>query len=415
MAIIHPFKALRPTKDLAHKVASLPYDVMSREEGREMAKGNDLSFLHVVRADIDHPDEVDQYDEKIYASSKAKLTQLEADGVLVQDKAPMLYIYRQIMDGHHQTGLVACASIDEYLNDTIKKHEKTREAKEQDRIRHFDTVDANTAPIFLTYRHVKAIDDIIDSYTKADKPEYDFTSEDNIQHQVWLVDKDEDVQKLVELFGEKVPALYIADGHHRAASAAKVGQKRRSEKGEDPKAEYNFFLAVIFPDKDLRIMDYNRVVKDLHGLTPEAFLEEVKKKFDVEEAPAGKPYRPTKVHTFGLYLAGKWYKLTAHPDLYEKEDEVGQLDVSILQNNLLAPVLGIGDPRVDERIDFVGGIRGLKELEKRCEEDMELAFSMYPTSIKQLMDIADASALMPPKSTWFEPKLRSGLFIHKLS
>lgn len=414
MAVVRPFKAIRPKEKLVEKVASLPYDVMNREEAKEMAKGNEYSFLHVVRSEIDVDDSVSQYDEIVYKTARKNLDKMIEDGILVQDDEPKYYIYRQIMFGRVQTGIVGCASIDDYINDIIKKHEFTRPEKEVDRINNFDYCDANTAPIFLTYRKNDELNKIINDWIKFHKPIYDFTSEDDITHIVWDIDDKEVIAKIQEIFNG-IDYLYIADGHHRSASSVKVGLKRREENpnytGEE---EFNYFLSVIFPDEDLFIMDYNRVVKDLNGLTEEQFMEKVKEKFDVEEYKGEDQYRPQEKHTFGMYLDGKWYKLTAKEGTFDENDPVNRLDVAILQNNLLSPILGIENPRTDKRIDFVGGIRGLEELERRVTTDMKIAFSMYPTTIEDLISIADAGEVMPPKSTWFEPKLRSGLFVHRL-
>lgn len=414
MAIVRPFKAIRPVKELASKVAALPYDVMDSDEAREMVKGNPYSFLHVDKAEVDLDPSIDIYDKRVYEKARENLYRMIEEGVFIQDEKPCFYIYQQVMDGRVQTGLVACTSIDDYMNDIIKKHEHTRAEKEQDRINHVDYCDANTGPIFLTYRVKPEIDEIVKGWT-VKEPLYDFVSEDGVAHRVWIIDDEETINKLANMF-KNVDYLYIADGHHRCASAVKVGQMRRKANpnytGEE---EFNYFLSVIFPDIDLYIMDYNRVVKDLNGYSVDEFLNKVGEKFIVEEAPKA-PYKPEAKHTFGMYLEGKWYKLTAKEGTFNPQDPVDRLDVSILQNNLLAPILGIADPRTDKRIDFVGGIRGLKELERRVNSgEMKVAFSMYPTTIDDLMDIADAGKVMPPKSTWFEPKLRSGIFIHKLS
>lgn len=415
MATVRTFKAIRPTKDLADKVAALPYDVMNSEEAREMVKGNPYSFLHVDKAEIDLNPSIDLYDKQVYLKARDNMYGMIKDGVLVEDQAPYLYIYRQIMDGRVQTGVVGCASIDEYLNNIIKKHEHTRADKEQDRINHVDYCDANTGPIFLTYRHVDAIDTIVKNWTETHEAVYNFTAEDGITHIVWVIDDLAIANQISELF-KGVDYLYIADGHHRAASAVKVGLKRREmNPGFTGNEEFNFFLAVIFPDKDLYIMDYNRVVKDLNGSTTEEFMAKVGEKFEVAPYKGEGQFKPAEKHTYGMYLEGKWYQLTAKEGTFNPNDPVDRLDVSILQNNLLRPILGIEDPRTDKRIDFIGGIRGLKELERRVAEGMKVAFSMYPTTIDDLMAIADAGQVMPPKSTWFEPKLRSGLFIHKLS
>lgn len=414
MAVVRPFKAIRPTEGLADKVAALPYDVMDSDEAREMVKGNPYSFLHVDKAEIDLEPSINLYDQKVYEKARENLYRMIGQGIFIQDDAPYFYVYQQVMDGRIQTGLVACTSIDDYMNDVIKKHEFTRAEKEQDRINHVNICDANTGPIFLTYRVQDEIDAIVKDWTKK-KPVYDFTSSDGVTHRCWVIDDEEKISKLQGLFAD-VDYLYIADGHHRCASAVKVGQMRRQLNPDySNQAEFNYFLAVIFPDRDLHIMDYNRLVKDLQGMSPEIFRQKVEEQFTIKSAPAGQPYHPRNKHSFGMYLDGKWYELTAREGSFNQDDPVDRLDVSILQNNLLNPILGIKDPRTDKRIDFVGGIRGLKELEKRVDSgEMKVAFSMYPTTIDDLMSIADAGKVMPPKSTWFEPKLRSGLFIHKL-
>lgn len=411
MAVIRQFKAIRPTPEMAEKVAALPYDVVNSEEAAEMVIGNPYSFLHVDKAEIDLPAGTDIYSPEVYEKAKSNLEKMITDGVLVQDEKPMLYVYELTMDGRSQTGLVACTSIDEYMQGIIKKHELTREDKEQDRIRHVDICNANTGPIFLAYRTVDEISEIVDN-VKKNAPVYDFTAEDGIIHRAWIIDDEETINRLVKLFKD-VPNLYIADGHHRNASAAKVGLKRRNENpnytGDE---EFNYYLAVIFPSDQLKILDYNRVVKDLNGLSEEEFIKKLSEKFEIVETEGRA--KPNKAYDFGMYMDGKWYMLTAKDEIKSK-DAVKGLDVSILQDNVLIPILGIGDIRTDKRIDFVGGIRGLGELEKRVDSgEMKVAFAMYPTSIEQLMTIADENKIMPPKSTWFEPKLRSGLFIHSL-
>ncbi|MBQ9605519.1 MAG: DUF1015 domain-containing protein [Firmicutes bacterium] len=412
MSVLRAFKGYRPTAELCSKVAALPYDVMSSSEAREMVKGDPYSFLHVDRAEIDLDPSVDIYSPEVYQKAADNLNKMIADGIYIHDEKPCMYIYRLTMDGRSQTGLVACASIDEYINNKIKKHELTREDKEQDRIRHVDTCNANTGPIFLTYRNRDDINALIAKET-AKTPVYDFVSEDGVGHTVWVIDNDAEISALQAAFAQ-VPALYIADGHHRNASAVKVGLKRRGEGEYDKEAEFNFYLAVAFPDDQLKILDYNRVVKDLNGMSESEYLEKISKDFDVE--PENGTFKPQKALTFGMYLGGKWYKLTAKDGSFNAADPVESLDVSILQNNLLAPVLGIGDPRTDDRIAFVGGIRGLGELINLVDSGkMAVAFAMYPTSVEQLMSIADAGKIMPPKSTWFEPKLRSGIFIHTLN
>lgn len=412
MSVLRPFKAVRPTKENAHKVAALPYDVMNSDEAREMVKDKPWSFLHVDKAEIDLPEGTYLYDEKVYLKARENLNKLSAEGICKEDEKPCLYIYRQIMNGRAQTGIVGCASIDDYMNNVIKKHELTRADKEADRINHVDYCDANTGPIFLTYRGNESIDAIVAKYT-ALEAEYDFTTEDGIRNIVWVVSDDGDIASLTEAF-EKIPYLYIADGHHRAASAVKVGMKRREANPcYDGTEEFNFFLAVYFRSDDLAIMDYNRLIADYNGKTKDEIITEIEKNFTVEKKDA--TYHPEMKHTFGMYIGKEWYKLTAKNGTFNENDPVDRLDVSILQKNVITPVFGIEDPRTDKRIDFVGGIRGLEELERRCELDMQIAFSMYPTTLDDLMDIADAGQIMPPKSTWFEPKLLSGLFIHKLS
>lgn len=415
MAIVRSFKAIQPTPDYAKMVAALPYDVMNTEEARGMVKGNPYSFLHVDKAEIDLEPGTNLYDAKVYETAKNNLNRLIEDKILVQDEIESLYIYRLIKGNRAQTGLVCCTSIDDYMNNVIKKHEQTREDKEQDRINHVDICDANTGPIFLTYRADFNVNAIIDLWTNVYKPLYYFTADDGVIHTVWCINDKKTVADISTCF-QSVENLYIADGHHRAASAVKVGLKRREEnpdfKGTE---EFNYFLSVLFADNELRIMDYNRVVKDLNDNTPEEFIEKISEKFILEKYEGKGQYKPDSLRTFGMYLDGNWYKLKAKPDSFDKGDAVDSLDVSILQNNLLKPILGIEDPRTDNRIDFIGGIRGLAELEKRVGDDARVAFSMCPTSIEELMEIADSNRMMPPKSTWFEPKLRSGLFIHKLS
>ena len=412
MADVRPFKAVRPDARYAPLVAALPYDVMNREEAFEMTRDKPYSFLHVDKAEIDLDPSVDPYDARVYEKANENLKKLIADEILIQDKTERYYIYRLTMDSRSQYGLVACASVDEYIDGKIKKHELTLEAKEQDRIRHVDMLDANTGPIFLAYRQREEIDAIVGDWTASNASVYDFTAEDGIGHTVWVVDDAAMIEKIRAAF-DKVPELYIADGHHRNASAVKVALKRRQDAPSyDKNAEFNFYLAVIFPANQLKILSYNRAVKDLNGLTEEAFFEKVREKFSVSD---GSRTPPGELHTFGMYIGGRWYKLSAK-NAAIPDDPVGSLDVSILQNELLGPVLGIDDPRTNKRIGFVGGIRGLKELEKMVDSGgCAVAFAMYPTSLTELMDVADSGKIMPPKSTWFEPKLRSGLFIHKLT
>lgn len=411
MATVKPFICIRPNEKVADKVAALPYDVYNRQEAKEVVKDNKLSFLNIDRAETQFDDSVDTYDQRVYAKAKELLENMISDGTFITDNDRCYYIYELTMDGRVQTGLVACASIDDYQNNIIKKHENTRADKEIDRINHVDTCNAQTGPIFLAYRANDVIRAIVNK-TKKEKAIYDFTSEDGITHRVWKIADEKDVKDICDAFGT-INSIYIADGHHRAASAVKVGLKRRQENPNyDGTEEFNYFLSVLFPDEELMIMPYNRVVKDLNGNTKEEYLEKVSKCFDIEKV--FEPYSPEVKGNIGMYLDGQWYKLTAKDEI-KVSDPVDSLDVALLQNNLLTPILGIGDPRVDKRIDFIGGIRGLKELERRCSLDMQIAFSMYPTSINELFNVSDAGKLMPPKSTWFEPKLRSGLFIHKLS
>lgn len=412
MAIFRGFRAYRPTKENQALIPALPYDVMSSEEAREMVKDNPLSFLHIDKAEIDLPLETDLYSPLVYEKANENLKALEKNGDLIQDAAPCIYIYRQIMNGRAQTGIVGCASIDDYKNNIIKKHEHTLAKKEQDRINHVNTCDANTGPIFLTYRDNSLIRETVNKWIENHDTVYDFVS-DSVKQTIWVVDDIAVVNKLQKAFNE-VDALYIADGHHRCASAVRVGEMRRAENPDyTGNEEFNFFLAVAFPDADLEIMDYNRVVKDLNGMSFDEFKTAVSDSFEIEQLPSQQ--HPSKKHTFSMFYDGKWYKLSAKSGTFDENDPVARLDVSILQNNLLAPVLGIQNPKTDDRIDFIGGIRGLDELERRACSDMKIAFAMYPTTVDDLMSIADAGQIMPPKSTWFEPKLLSGLFIHHLS
>lgn len=410
MALIKPFECVRPNEKDAARVAALPYDVYNRQEAVCEVKREPLSFLKIDRAETQFDDSTDTYAPEVYAKAKELFEEALADKIFITDTDKTYYIYALTMDKRTQTGIVACASIDDYLNNVIKKHENTRADKEVDRITHVDTLSAQTGPIFLAYRADSVINDAVKK-TKENKALYDFISPDGIRHQVWKMTDITLVENVRKAF-EGIDSVYIADGHHRAASAVKVGLKRRQENpGYTGNEEFNYFLSVLFPDEELMILPYNRVVKDLNGYTQEEFLNKIKEKFDIAESD--KQVSPDKKGTFGMHLGGKWYKLTAHKDIMS-DDPVDGLDVAVLQDNLLAPVLGIGDPKTDKRIDFVGGIRGLSELEKRCREDCVVAFSMYATSIAELFAVADAGKLMPPKSTWFEPKLRSGLFIHRI-
>ncbi len=411
MADIRPFPAYRPAKGLEAEIAALPYDVYNREEAAAVVKEHPGSFLAIDRAETQFGPQVDTYADCVYEKARDMLQKWIAEGRFIQEDKPCYYIYEQIMEGRSQKGIVACASIDDYQKQVIKKHENTRADKERDRIRHVDTCNAQTGPIFLAYRSQAVLQQVIAQVTGGEAV-YDFTAEDGVIHRVWVVADERQIGRIRDTFAG-MQQIYIADGHHRCASAVKVGLKRRAENpshtGEE---EYNFFLSVLFSADELKILDYNRVVKDLNGQSAEAFLAKVGEHFTVE-CRGTMPCRPEKKYEYAMYLEGKWYRLTAHEDIRSK-DAVDGLDVSILQEQLLAPVLGIGDPKTDKRIDFVGGIRGLEELERRVQSDMKVAFALYPTSIYELFAVADAGRLMPPKSTWFEPKLRSGLFIHML-
>lgn len=411
MAVIRPFKCIRPAKNKASDVAALPYDVYSRKEACEEVKDKPLSFLNIDRAETQFGDDVDTYDDRVYAKAKELYESAKENGTFEQEEKVCYFIYELTMDGRTQTGLVACAAIDDYINNVIKKHENTRADKEVDRIRHVDTIGAQTGPIFLAYRANKRISEVIEK-VKAGEAFYEFTADDGVKHKAWRIDEDEDISVLQKEF-DGIDSIYIADGHHRAASAVKVGLKRRQEHPEyDGTEEFNYFLSVLFPDEELMIMPYNRVVKDLNGLSSEEYIKELEKHFEVEKKGETQ-YAPETKGRIGMYLDGEWYSLKAMDDIMS-DDPVEGLDVSMLQSYILSPVLGIDDPRTDERIDFIGGIRGLKELERRCSSDMKVAFAMYSTSIHELFNVSDAGLLMPPKSTWFEPKLRSGLFIHEI-
>ncbi|MFZ2396616.1 MAG: DUF1015 family protein [Smithella sp.] len=412
MALVLPFKAVRPQQKFVSQVAALPYDVMTREEGQKAVWGNALSFMHVEKSEIDVPDNTKSNDDLIYQTAKRNFTQMVEKGVLIQDKSPCFYIYRQKMGPQVQTGIVGLMSASEYDAGKIKKHELTRKDKEEDRIRHVDTVNAQTGPVFISYRERKNLNKIVDEITAA-SPEYDFTAEDGVQHTVWRVDGAKRIDKIRKEFSE-VESLYIADGHHRAAAAATIAGNRRSQdKSNVSVKEYESVLAVFFPHTQLKVMDYNRAVKDLNGLTPGEFIEKISACFTVSKNFTARS--PEQLHDFGMYLGDEWYKITVKKGVYNENDPVASLDAAILQDHLLFPVLGIKDPRVDDRIKFIGGIRGMDELEKLVNKDgFAVAFSLYPTSMEQIIKVADAGAIMPPKSTWFEPKLRSGIFVHKL-
>lgn len=415
MAVVKPFRGLRPPASIAADLACLPYDVMNRSEAAEMARGKECSLLHITRSEIDLQEQTDIHSGEVYDKSVQNFHKWQEKGWLVQDDKARYYIYAQTMGGRTQYGLVGCASVDDYMNGVIKKHEITRPDKEQDRMIHVRINNANIEPVFFTYPPVKEIDEIVSKIVESEKPEYDFTAEDGFGHHFWVIKDPKKIKRIETLFATKVPYTYVADGHHRTAAAALVGKEKRDNnpkhKGNE---EYNFFLAVHFPADQLRIIDYNRVIKDLNGLTTADFLKKLDKGFIVAEK-GSQNYKPTKLHEFSMYLEGKWYSLTARAGTYDNNDPIGVLDVTILTNQILAPILDIQDLRRSKRIDFVGGIRGLDELKRRVDGgEVKVAFALYPVSMDQLIAIADSGNIMPPKSTWFEPKLRSGLVIHML-
>ena len=413
MAIIRPFKGIRPKKELVEKIASKPYDVLNEKEARAEAAGNNLSFYHVIKPEIDFPDGYNVYAPEIYTKGKSNFDRMVQDGVFFKDKTDCLYIYAQTMKGRRQFGIVAAAAVDDYFNDIIKKHELTRPDKEEDRKNHVRVSKLNYEPVFFAYPNVPALDKIVAGVVQA-PAEYDFTADDGIRHEFWVISDGATVNQMVDLFAG-IPATYVADGHHRTAAAALVGQELRKAKPDySGKESFNFFLAVHFPDNQLAIMDYNRVVKDLNGLSNEQFLDSLRKSFLVETVGAA-AYRPARLHEFSMYLDGQWYKLTAKTGTYDDADPIGVLDVTVLSKQILEPILGIQDLRTDKRIDLVGGLRGLGELERRVNSgEMKVAFALYPVTMKQLIDISDSGKIMPPKTTWFEPKLRSGLILHSL-
>lgn len=406
MAIIKPFRALRPKSELSQLVASRPYDVLNSDEARTEAKDNPFSFLHVTKSEIDLAPETDIHSVAVYEKAKENLQELIKHGILFQEDKDCYYIYQLIMNGRSQTGLVCVSSVEDYFNDVIKKHEFTRPEKEKDRIDHMRTIEAQTGNVFLAYRDVMEINAIINGWKMTNKPVYDFTAADGIQHSIWIIDRDIVVNSITQLFRSNVPATYIADGHHRAASAAKVSKEQQGSENA------KYFLTTIFPESQLAILDYNRVVKDLNGLTPEKLLALLQDDFYITLSP--EPVKPSQLHEFGMYLEGQWYILTSRQGTWT-DDPIGVLDVTILSNNILDKIFDIKDQRTDKRIDFVGGIRGLQELEKRVNNgEMKVAFSLYPVTLAQLFAIADSGNVMPPKSTWFEPKLRDGLLTHLL-
>ena len=414
MAIIKPFKGIRPKRELVEKIASRPYDVLNSEEARAEAAGNEMSLYHIIKPEIDFPVGTDEHDEKVYRKAAENFEMFQKNGWLVQDGKENYYVYAQTMNGKTQYGLVVCAYVDDYMTGKIKKHELTRKDKEEDRMKHVRVNNANIEPVFFAYPHNNELDAIVKEVTKG-KPEYDFVAPlDGFGHTFWLIEDEAKIKRITEIFAT-IPSLYIADGHHRSAAAALVGdEKRRQNPAHKGNEEYNYFMAVCFPDDQLTIIDYNRVVKDLNGLTDEQFIEKLKKNFDVELK--GKDiYKPSKLHNFSMYLSGNWYSLTAKAGTYDDKDPIGVLDVTVSSNLILDEILGIKDLRTDKRIDFVGGIRGLGELKRRVDSgEMRVALALYPVSMQQLIDIADTNNIMPPKTTWFEPKLRSGLVIHKL-
>jgi len=414
MAILKAFRGYRPPQNIAKEIAARPYDVLNSEEARKEAEGNPYSLLHITKPEIDFEPGIDEHDDVVYLKAKENFEKFIAEGWLVQDEKDSLYIYAQTMDGRTQYGLVGCAGVEDYLNNVIKKHELTRKDKEEDRMKHVRINNANIEPVFFTYRAVKEVDDIINNWVKNNAPIYDFLADEGFGHHFWVIDCNETIQKLIKLF-EAMPSTYVADGHHRTAAAALVGnEKKRNNPKHTGKEEYNYFLAVLFPDSQLKIIDYNRVVKDLNGLTNNELLEKLTTVFVVEEKGT-EIYKPDRLHNFSMYLEGKWYSLTAKEGTYDDNDPIGVLDVTILSQHVLDDILGIKDLRTDKRIDFVGGIRGLGELKKRVDSgEMKVAFALYAVSMKQLLDIADTNNIMPPKTTWFEPKLRSGLIIHTL-
>lgn len=414
MAIIKPFKAIRPKEDLANKVAQLPYDVLSRKEAKELAKDNPYSFLHIDKSEIDLDEKINQYDEKVYLKARENLNNFIEEGIFIKDENECLYIYKQIMNDVEQIGIVACLSIDDNINGVIKKHEYTRPQKEKDRTNHIRYCNANTGTILVTYKSNQNINQFVDKYIKYKNPIYCFISEDSIKHIVWKIDDEKNIKYLVDEF-DKIDYLYIADGHHRSASAENIALEMRNKyPNYTGKEEFNYYLAMIAPDTNLNILDYNRIVKDLNGMTSNEFINKIKQVFDVRKLEC-KTYKPNKKGIIGMYLGNKWYEIKIDKSKIDTSNNlVKLLDISILQDYILNPILGIKDPRNDSRLEFVGGIKGSKELEKRVNEDMKVAFIMYPTSIEELINIANQNQIMPAKSTWFEPKVRCGLFLHEL-
>lgn len=414
MSVLKAFKGIRPPKEIAKLIAARPYDVLNSEEARIEAGDNKYSLLHITKPEIDFPKGKDEHDEDVYQKAAENFKTFRSNGWLLKESEECLYIYAQTMNGKTQYGIVGCTAVDDYMNNVIKKHELTRKDKEEDRMKHVRVNNANIEPVFFSYPAVKELDIIVENIVKNKKPEYDFVTEDNFGHHFWVIDDKNTINNIIEIFA-KIPALYVADGHHRTAAAALVGnEKKLKNPNHTGKEEYNYFLAVIFPDNQLTIIDYNRVVKDLNGLTKEQLLEKLNKVFEIE-VKGSEIYKPAKLHNFSMYIDGLWYSLTAKTGTYNDNDPIGVLDVTILSKLVLDEVLDIKDLRTSKRIDFVGGIRGLGELKKRVDSgEMAVAFALYPVSMKQLIDIADTGNIMPPKTTWFEPKLRSGLVIHEL-
>ena len=415
MSILKPFKGLRPPQKIAKELASRPYDVLNSAEARIDAKDNLYSLLHIIKPEIDLPVGIDEHSNAVYEKARENFEKFQEYDWLIQDEEDRLYIYAQTMNGKTQYGLVGCAAVQDYLDNIIKKHELTRKDKEEDRMKHVSSTNANMEPVFFTYPAVNALDEIVSTFVKDNKPVYDFTSNDGFGHHFWVINNPELINKIVTLFKNEVPFTYVADGHHRTAAAALVGnEKKKNNPNHTGKEEYNFFLAVLFPANQLTIIDYNRLVKDLNDNTADELLEKLSDNFYISEKGAVL-YKPDRLHNFSMYLEGKWYSLTAKPDTYNDNDPIGVLDVTILSNLILEPILDIKDLRTNKRIDFVGGIRGLGELKKRVDsKEMKVAFALFPVSMKQLINIADTNNIMPPKTTWFEPKLRSGLVVHKL-
>ena len=414
MATIKPFKGVRPPKSLVERIVSRPYDVLNSDEARAEAADNDMSLYHIIKPEIDFPVGTDEHDERVYAKAAENFQKFQDNGWLVQDTNEHYYVYAQTMNGRTQYGLCVAAAVSDYMTGNIKKHELTRRDKEEDRMKHVRINNANIEPVFFAYPHNDELDAIVAQITRRD-PEYDFVTADGFGHHFWVIDDKATIERITQLFAA-MPAMYIADGHHRSAAAALVGNEKRlqnpNHRGDE---EYNYFLAVCFPDNQLTIIDYNRVVKDLNGLTDNEFLAKIAEHFDIEDKGTD-IYKPARLHNFALYLGGHWYSLTAHPDTYDDHDPIGVLDVTVSSNLILDKILGIKDLRSDKRIDFVGGIRGLGELQRRVDSgEMRMALALYPVSMQQIIDIADSGNIMPPKTTWFEPKLRSGLIIHKLS